>query len=102
LCQIDELRVSIEGRPQTSKQEASEKPKVAITKPDGEVGKVVDRLPKDADLLAVARAAPMIGGTSSEIGDLLLATGFGTSSGGPHSPATISRFRAVIAYLEIN
>ncbi len=100
LGQVDKLRVSIDGRPQASKPQASEKPKLAITKPAGEVGKVVDRLLKDADLLKAVRAEIAIGGTSSEIAERLLASGHGTSNSGPHSPAAISRFRAALAYLD--
>ena len=76
------------------------KPTAGNTKPAGEVGKVVDRLLKDADLLAAVRAEVAAGGTGGEIGDRLLASGHGTSNGGPHSPGTISRFRAAIAYLD--
>ncbi len=100
LGQVDKLRVSIDGRPQSSKPQASEKPKLAITKPAGEVGKVVDRLLKGADLLKAVRAEIAIGGTSSEIAERLLASGHGTFNSGPHSPAAISRFRAALAYLD--
>jgi hypothetical protein len=87
------------GKPVSSSSQAS-KPKAAVTKPDGEVGKVVDRLLKDANLLRAVRAAITVGGTSSEIGDRLLKAGHGTVNGGPHSPAAISRFRAALAYLD--
>jgi hypothetical protein len=88
-----------EKKPVSSGAQAS-KPKAAVTKPDGEVGKVVDRLLKDANLLRAVRAAITVGGTSSEIGDRLLKAGHGTVNGGPHSPAAISRFRAAVAYLD--
>jgi hypothetical protein len=50
-------------------------------------------------LLVAVRAALADGGSSSEIGDRLLANGFGTGSGGRHSPTAISRFRQAVAYL---
>jgi hypothetical protein len=88
-----------EKKPVSSGAQAS-KPKAAVTKPDGEVGKVVDRLLKDANLLGAVRAELANGGTAAEIADRLIKAGHGTVNGGPHSPAAISRFRAAIAFLD--
>jgi hypothetical protein len=103
---LAELLLRVDGLEATAtigEKATSPKPKKEFRSPSdelpAEVLKVVDRLRREPDLLAALKAELAAGGTSSEIGDRLLATGFGTSNGGPHSPAAISLFRAAIVYL---
>jgi hypothetical protein len=112
LGQVDDLRVSIEGKSQASRQGASEasktvekstsyesKPAPTATSPDAETMKMIRRFEANPTLRAAATEAIAQGGSGAEISQRLLEAGHSNSKGTAHDPSVITRMRKAVAYL---
>jgi hypothetical protein len=104
LGQVDELRVSIEGKTQASKQGAIEEPKPIAANPadlSAEIRSVVSRLLGNASLRAEVEKLVNVDGLSNkEFVDRLLEAGFGKNNNTePYQLSEVSRYRRAIAHI---